>query len=125
MPFLVDQINTVDPCELSLPHSANSWTWIVDLERTATLLVGRCLNEMLRGPPVSIGDAKASPWLELPLFRNGIRCREGFQLGDVSENYLNPVSLRECLIGRSMCIIASEFVKIGQHFLTLHHSRRI
>ncbi|KAJ3593562.1 hypothetical protein NHX12_005896, partial [Muraenolepis orangiensis] len=51
---------------------ALSWVWLVDLERTAALLVGRCLGGMLQGAPVSLEEQDTAYWLRTPLFSNGL-----------------------------------------------------
>ncbi|KAM3626014.1 uncharacterized protein V6R79_021387 [Siganus canaliculatus] len=55
---------------MSLP--ALSWVWLVDLERTVALLVGRCLGGMLQGAPTSLEEQDTAYWLKTPLFSNGL-----------------------------------------------------
>ncbi|XP_042200055.1 probable E3 ubiquitin-protein ligase HERC1 [Callorhinchus milii] len=62
----------VDPADLSMPQPALSWVWLVDLERTLALLVGRCLGGMLQGPPNSPEEQDTAYWLKTPLFSNGL-----------------------------------------------------
>ncbi|XP_053573265.1 probable E3 ubiquitin-protein ligase HERC1 isoform X6 [Bombina bombina] len=62
----------VDPSGVSLPPPAQSWVWLVDLERTVTLLIGRCLGGMLQGSPTSPEEQDTIYWLKTPLFGNGI-----------------------------------------------------
>ncbi|KAM7405656.1 hypothetical protein PAMP_000090 [Pampus punctatissimus] len=57
---------------LSLPQPALSWVWLVDLERTVALLVGRCLGGMLQGAPTSLEEQDTAYWLKTPLFSNGL-----------------------------------------------------
>ncbi|XP_056269201.1 probable E3 ubiquitin-protein ligase HERC1 isoform X3 [Pseudoliparis swirei] len=56
----------------ALPPPALSWVWLVDLERTAALLVGRCLGGMLQGAPTSPEEQDTGYWLKTPLFSNGL-----------------------------------------------------
>ncbi|CAL8352432.1 unnamed protein product [Merluccius merluccius] len=56
----------------SLAPPALSWVWLVDLERTAALLVGRCLGGMLQGAPTSLEEQDTAYWLKTPLFSNGL-----------------------------------------------------
>ncbi|XP_015230673.1 PREDICTED: probable E3 ubiquitin-protein ligase HERC1 [Cyprinodon variegatus] len=56
----------------SLPAPALSWVWLVDLERTVALLVGRCLGGMLQGAPTSLEEQDTAYWLKTPLFSNGL-----------------------------------------------------
>ncbi|XP_068434962.1 probable E3 ubiquitin-protein ligase HERC1 isoform X7 [Clinocottus analis] len=55
-----------------LPQPAFSWVWLVDLERTVALLVGRCLGGMLQGAPTSPEEQDTGYWLKTPLFSNGL-----------------------------------------------------
>ncbi|XP_061671695.1 probable E3 ubiquitin-protein ligase HERC1 isoform X2 [Syngnathoides biaculeatus] len=57
---------------MSLPQPALSWVWLVDLERTVALLVGRCLGGMLQGAPASLEEQDTGYWLKSPLFSNGL-----------------------------------------------------
>ncbi|XP_027137274.1 probable E3 ubiquitin-protein ligase HERC1 isoform X2 [Larimichthys crocea] len=57
---------------MSLPPPALSWVWLVDLERTVALLVGRCLGGMLQGAPTSLEEQDTAYWLKTPLFSNGL-----------------------------------------------------
>lgn len=57
---------------MSLPQPALSWVWLVDLERTVALLVGRCLGGMLQGAPTSLEEQDTAYWLKTPLFSNGL-----------------------------------------------------
>ena len=50
-----------------LAQPAQSWVWLVDLERTAALLVGRCLGGMLQGAPTSLEEQDTAYWLKTPL----------------------------------------------------------
>ncbi|KAJ7311304.1 hypothetical protein JRQ81_006920 [Phrynocephalus forsythii] len=63
----------VDPAGvLPLPQPAQAWVWLVDLERTVALLIGRCLGGMLQGSPVSPEEQDAGYWLKTPLFNDGV-----------------------------------------------------
>ncbi|KAI3377882.1 hypothetical protein L3Q82_008463 [Scortum barcoo] len=57
---------------LECPPPALSWVWLVDLERTVALLVGRCLGGMLQGAPTSLEEQDTAYWLKTPLFSNGL-----------------------------------------------------
>ncbi|KAM4596311.1 putative E3 ubiquitin-protein ligase HERC1 isoform 6-T6 [Fundulus diaphanus] len=57
---------------MCLPAPALSWVWLVDLERTVALLVGRCLGGMLQGAPTSLEEQDTAYWLKTPLFSNGL-----------------------------------------------------
>ncbi|MGH0120210.1 UNVERIFIED_CONTAM: hypothetical protein FKN15_006371 [Acipenser sinensis] len=61
-----------DPAGAPLPQPAQSWVWLVDLERTGALLVGRCLGGMLQGPATSPEEQDTGYWLKTPLFSNGL-----------------------------------------------------
>ncbi|XP_039629608.1 probable E3 ubiquitin-protein ligase HERC1 isoform X4 [Polypterus senegalus] len=62
----------VDQTGAPLPQPAQLWVWLVDLERTVALLVGRCLGGMLQGPPTSPEEQDTGYWLKTPLFSNGL-----------------------------------------------------
>ncbi|XP_037548156.1 probable E3 ubiquitin-protein ligase HERC1 [Nematolebias whitei] len=48
------------------------WAWILDLERSVALAVGRCLGGMLQGPPPSLQEKMSEMWLSNVLLRNGL-----------------------------------------------------
>jgi len=48
-----------------------SWTWLIDVERACTLLIGRCLGGMLMGIPLSPEEIKCHCWMNSALFSNG------------------------------------------------------
>lgn len=50
----------------------NTWVWVLDLERSLALAVGRCLGGMLQGPPISFQEKTSEFWLSNILFRNGL-----------------------------------------------------
>ncbi|KAL7980305.1 hypothetical protein Chor_014634 [Crotalus horridus] len=62
----------VDPAGIPLPQPAQVWVWLVDLERTVALLIGRCLGGMLQGSPVSPEEQDTTYWLKTPLFSDGV-----------------------------------------------------
>ncbi|XP_047185393.1 probable E3 ubiquitin-protein ligase HERC1 isoform X3 [Scophthalmus maximus] len=48
------------------------WVWLLDLERSVALAVGRCLGGMLQGPPPSLQENTSEIWLSNVLLRNGL-----------------------------------------------------
>ncbi|KAK7912664.1 hypothetical protein WMY93_012875 [Mugilogobius chulae] len=56
----------------SMSQTALSWVWLVDLERTVALLVGRCLGGMLQGAATSLEEQDTAYWLKTPVFSNGL-----------------------------------------------------
>ncbi|CAJ1070719.1 probable E3 ubiquitin-protein ligase HERC1 isoform X5 [Xyrichtys novacula] len=48
------------------------WVWLLDLERSVALAVGRCLGGMLQGPPPSLQEKLSEFWLSNVLLRNGL-----------------------------------------------------
>lgn len=50
----------------------SSWVWLLDLERSVALAIGRCLGGMLQGPPPSLQERVSERWLCNPLLRNGL-----------------------------------------------------
>ncbi|XP_036385733.1 probable E3 ubiquitin-protein ligase HERC1 isoform X2 [Megalops cyprinoides] len=51
---------------------SESWVWLLDLERSVALAIGRCLGGMLQGPPPSVQEKTSEFWLQNPLLRNGL-----------------------------------------------------
>ncbi|XP_073791889.1 probable E3 ubiquitin-protein ligase HERC1 isoform X5 [Danio rerio] len=67
--------NLQEPSEISEPvvvEESDDWAWLLDLERSVALAIGRCLGGMLQGPPPSIQEKTAEFWLCNPLLRNGL-----------------------------------------------------
>eukprot|EP00066_Takifugu_rubripes_P013620 XP_011602886.1 PREDICTED: probable E3 ubiquitin-protein ligase HERC1 isoform X2 [Takifugu rubripes] len=50
----------------------STWVWLLDLERSLALAVGRCLGGMLQGPPTSFQEKTSEFWLSNILLRNGL-----------------------------------------------------
>lgn len=48
------------------------WIWLLDLERSVALAVGRCLGGMLQGPAPSFQEKISEIWLSNVLLRNGL-----------------------------------------------------
>lgn len=55
-----------------LQQEESTWVWLLDLERSLALAVGRCLGGMLQGPLVSFQEKTSEFWLSNILFRNGL-----------------------------------------------------
>lgn len=86
--FLSGTSDFAEPASgMSLPQPALSWVWLVDLERTVALLVGRCLGGMLQGAPTSMEEQDTGYWLKTPLFSNGLEM-DIPQLGKGGSNML-------------------------------------
>ncbi|KAK3583560.1 hypothetical protein CHS0354_026149 [Potamilus streckersoni] len=69
--------------------------WLLDLERTCALLIGRCLGGMLQSSPLSVEEAMSDPWLESKVFGNGLSCLE------------DEVSLESCVSSVAEQLIAN------------------
>uniref|UniRef100_A0A665WLM9 HECT-type E3 ubiquitin transferase n=1 Tax=Echeneis naucrates TaxID=173247 RepID=A0A665WLM9_ECHNA len=67
------------------------WAWLLDLERSVALAVGRCLGGMLQGPPPSLQEKAAEFWLSNVLLRNGLEM--DFEELDSSMAWLTEVVL--------------------------------
>ena len=63
---------TVEGAE-TLDKSCVMWAWLLDMERTCALLIGRCLGGMLIGNQLSNEERQAEPWLSSDLFSNGLQ----------------------------------------------------
>ncbi|MPC18905.1 putative E3 ubiquitin-protein ligase HERC1 [Portunus trituberculatus] len=79
------------------------WVWLLDVERACGLVVGRCLEGMLLGPPLTPSELRSKDWLSLQLFSCGlaseVRCPE-----KVSAAISQVVGLVEC--GREVVVEA-------------------
>ncbi|XP_037609796.1 probable E3 ubiquitin-protein ligase HERC1 isoform X7 [Sebastes umbrosus] len=67
------------------------WAWLLDLERSVALTVGRCLGGMLQGPPPSLQEKTSEFWLSNVLLRNGLEM--DFEQLDSSMAWLTEVVL--------------------------------
>ncbi|XP_013861909.1 probable E3 ubiquitin-protein ligase HERC1 isoform X4 [Austrofundulus limnaeus] len=71
----VEALKTSDKSEENLGKQQEDecrWVWILDLERSVALAVGRCLGSMLQGPPPSLQEKMSEMWLSNVLLRNGL-----------------------------------------------------
>lgn len=66
---VAESSETSDPI---LAPESDDWAWLLDLERSVALAIGRCLGGMLQGLPPSIQEKTAEFWLCNPLLRNGL-----------------------------------------------------
>lgn len=48
------------------------WAWLLDVERACGLVVGRCLEGMLFGPPSTSNEVLSKPWLSMQVFSCGL-----------------------------------------------------
>lgn len=48
------------------------WAWLLDVERACGLVVGRCLEGMLLGPPLTPAEERTKDWLTLRLLSCGL-----------------------------------------------------
>ncbi|XP_021933596.1 probable E3 ubiquitin-protein ligase HERC1 isoform X3 [Zootermopsis nevadensis] len=62
------EANTPTPNDMA----EHSWVWLVDLERTCSLLVGKCLGGMLIGSPLSEEERETRHWLSSTLLSHGL-----------------------------------------------------
>uniref|UniRef100_A0A7N6A8Y1 HECT-type E3 ubiquitin transferase n=1 Tax=Anabas testudineus TaxID=64144 RepID=A0A7N6A8Y1_ANATE len=75
---LLPGIGTLEEQELGMEDQKNcleeecKWVWLLDLERSVALAVGRCLGGMLQGPPPSLQEKASEFWLSNVLLRNGL-----------------------------------------------------
>ncbi|XP_031334464.1 probable E3 ubiquitin-protein ligase HERC1 isoform X1 [Photinus pyralis] len=63
-----------------------SWVWLIDLERTCSLLIGQSLGTMLIGEPATREEIQSSNWLKTSLFTSGIQvnCKDIELVGQIS-----------------------------------------
>uniref|UniRef100_A0A8C7IFA5 HECT-type E3 ubiquitin transferase n=1 Tax=Oncorhynchus kisutch TaxID=8019 RepID=A0A8C7IFA5_ONCKI len=72
----------------------DGWVWLLDLERSVALAIGRCLGGMLQGPPPSVQERTSEYWLCNPLLRNGLEM--DFEQLDSSTSWLTEAVLLGC-----------------------------
>ncbi|ESP05641.1 hypothetical protein LOTGIDRAFT_181433 [Lottia gigantea] len=58
--------------EANLKYKVESWTWLVVIERTCSLVVGNAIGGMLLGPSVTVCETKCNQWLDSHLFSTGL-----------------------------------------------------
>ncbi|KAL4617326.1 putative E3 ubiquitin-protein ligase HERC1 [Arapaima gigas] len=85
---------------------AENWVWLLDLERTVALLIGRCLGGMLQGLAPSVQESSAEFWLQNPLLRNGLEM--DFEQLDSTMNWLTEAILLGCTDARLSDLNLSE-----------------
>ncbi|XP_061657060.1 probable E3 ubiquitin-protein ligase HERC1 isoform X5 [Syngnathoides biaculeatus] len=112
------------------------WLWLLDLERSVALAVGRCLGGMLQGLPPSSQERTSEFWLSNVLLRNGLEMdyeeldssmawlSEAVLLGGsdskLSELHLNQESLTllEVALGSSRGPAGCLLQKMGEYALS-------
>ncbi|XP_029108431.1 probable E3 ubiquitin-protein ligase HERC1 isoform X2 [Scleropages formosus] len=87
-------------------REAEDWVWLLDLERTVALVIGRCLGGMLQGPAPSVQENSAEFWLQNPLLRNGLEM--DFEQLDSTMNWLTEAILLGCTDARLCNLNLSE-----------------
>ena len=70
--FILGNPDGVDPAALPIHQPAKAWLWLVDVERTCALVIGRCLAGMLVWMPMSKEERESSGWLVSKLLSNGL-----------------------------------------------------
>ncbi|XP_037401666.1 probable E3 ubiquitin-protein ligase HERC1 isoform X2 [Pygocentrus nattereri] len=77
--------------DAALGEESHDWAWLLDLERSVALAIGRCLGGMLQGPPPSVQEKAAEYWLCNPLLRNGLEM--DFEQLDLAMGWLTEAIL--------------------------------
>ncbi|XP_063955724.1 probable E3 ubiquitin-protein ligase HERC1 isoform X1 [Lytechinus pictus] len=108
-----------DPTAMPLPQPVRGWVWLVDLERTCSLVIGWCLGGMLAWRPLSKEERETSGWMVSKLTQNGMekqvqhidklvsKMSEAAMLGDddfdISEHKVpkESLSLLDLTLGKS------------------------
>ncbi|XP_077870271.1 putative E3 ubiquitin-protein ligase HERC1 [Saccoglossus kowalevskii] len=85
--------DSIDPAALPLPQPAKSWVWLVDLERAVALLVGRCLNGMLIGVPLTNEEKDTQHWIKSHLLSNGLEQDQQSSRCDKDLSYITEAVL--------------------------------
>ncbi|XP_071541149.1 LOW QUALITY PROTEIN: probable E3 ubiquitin-protein ligase HERC1 [Panulirus ornatus] len=71
------------------------WAWLLDVERACGLVVGRCLEGMLLGPPLTPSEVRSKPWLSMQLFSYGLAA-ENLCPEKVSASIEHIINILEC-----------------------------
>lgn len=69
---MISFADKIEECTDGNRGEENAWVWLLDLERSLALAVGRCLGGMLEGPPTSFQEETSEFWLSNILLRNGL-----------------------------------------------------
>nr|XP_015195044.1 PREDICTED: probable E3 ubiquitin-protein ligase HERC1 isoform X5 [Lepisosteus oculatus] len=83
---------------LSSEDQPVGWVWLLDLERSVALAIGRCLGGMLQGQPPSTQEIATEFWLHNPLFRNGLEM--DYEQLDSLMTLLTEAALSGCTDGK-------------------------
>ncbi|XP_072108525.1 probable E3 ubiquitin-protein ligase HERC1 isoform X1 [Mobula birostris] len=75
--------------EISVPADVKSWIWLIDMERTISFTIGKCLGEMLQGPLCSPEEVNSAYWLQSQLLSNGLEV-DSERLG----SYINSLTTK-------------------------------
>ncbi|XP_019899964.2 probable E3 ubiquitin-protein ligase HERC1 isoform X1 [Esox lucius] len=67
-----DLLDTAEGARPGRGEAEDGCVWLLDLERSVALAIGRCLGSMLQGPPPSVQERTSEYWLCNPLLRNGL-----------------------------------------------------
>lgn len=89
--FILGNPDGVDPAALPIHQPAKAWLWLVDVERTCALVIGRCLAGMLVWMPMSKEERESSGWLVSKLLSNGLNTN----IKQLSEYSVNKTNLWE------------------------------
>ncbi|XP_068210388.1 probable E3 ubiquitin-protein ligase HERC1 [Palaemon carinicauda] len=71
------------------------WAWLLDVERACGLVVGRCLEGMLLGPPLTSNEIRSKSWLSLQVFSCGL-ASEDLNSDQVSDYISQVCAFVEC-----------------------------
>ncbi|XP_071965475.1 probable E3 ubiquitin-protein ligase HERC1 isoform X2 [Antedon mediterranea] len=80
-----------NPSSTSVQQPFKSWVWLVDLERTCSLVIGRCLGGMLVWMPASKEERKTTTWLKSKLFSDGLESFSNKELDKIVSHVCEAV----------------------------------
>lgn len=99
------EANTPTPNDMA----EHSWVWLVDLERTCSLLVGKCLGGMLIGSPLSEEERETRHWLSSTLLSHGLE-KHSSDLGNLTAKDLLMLGLFGCVCNLNLKLFSVSIV---------------
>lgn len=83
----------LDPCSFPMPSISNHWVWLMDLQRTIGVLIGRIIHGSMTVLIVSNEEVVSKHWLKSSVLKNGFEEREK----------LKEHALKECSDQIALC----------------------
>ncbi|XP_069958425.1 probable E3 ubiquitin-protein ligase HERC1 isoform X3 [Cherax quadricarinatus] len=101
------------------------WAWLLDVERACGLVVGRCLEGMLLGPPLTSKEVQSKPWLSMQLFSCGLAV-VNISPEKVSTSIEHILSILECgkeVVVEALHNFATTYTQLATPLITVLESK--